>query len=500
MSLVQNFPFFCIILAMLSGIISTVLSGKHARDLTVIVIVAEIVMSAFTLSFCLNTGESYTYMMGHFPAPWGNEIRVGVLESMIALFFGLIMLLSIMGGMSKIFSDIEPKKVNIFFIMIDLLLSSLLTLVYTNDIFTAFVFIEINTIAGCGLIMIQQGGHNLTGAIRYMMMTSLGSGLFLLGITLLYGVTGHLLMSPAKEALSTALETYEVPIIVIMAVISVGLAIKSGLYPFHSWIPDTYAYSTPAASAILSSLVSKGYIFLLIKIFYRVLGLENVSASRILNVLFVFGVAGMIMGSVHAIRQKDVRKMIAYSSVAQIGYIYMGIGLGTTGGMVAAIFHIFFHAATKSLLFISTSGLYKAAGGKSDWRSLRGVGYRCVIPTLGYVVGALSMVGFPLLAGFISKLLFASVAFFSPRKMMIALIALAISTLLNAVYFIRTLITLFVREPREDHTEDNVYFKSSAFGKTMVIAIICFIIINLFLGLFSQPVVRAIEIGLAMFD
>lgn len=163
---------------------------------------------------------------------------------------------------------------------------------------------------------------------------------------------------------------YEVPLLMVIAVISVGLAIKSGLYPFHSWIPDTYGYATPTASAILSGLVSKGYVFLLIKIFYRVLGYEHVIASRIVDLLFVFGIIGMIMGSVSAISEKDTRRMIAYSSVAQIGYIYMGIGLGTSAGMVAAVFHIFTHAATKALLFISSVGLYEVSDGRYDGRGL----------------------------------------------------------------------------------------------------------------------------------
>ena len=189
---------------------------------------------------------------------------------------------------------------------------------------------------------------------------------------MLYDVTGHLLMSPARAAVEAieAAGSYEIPMLVILAVISVGLAIKSGLYPFHYWIPDTYGYATPTASAILSGLVSKGYIFLLIKIFYRVLGRENVVASRIVNVLFVFGLAGMLMGSLHT------RRMIAYSSVAQIGYIYMGIGLGTEAGMVAAVFHMFTHSATKALLFISAVGLYEVSGDKKDYKSLRGAGYR----------------------------------------------------------------------------------------------------------------------------
>lgn len=499
MTLVQNFPFFSIIIAMFSGILSCALSGKKARNLSLAVIAATTVMSAAVLRFCMGTGESYTYMMGHFPAPWGNEIRAGVLEGLTATVFGVVMLLSVLGGMDHTAEDVEGTKLNLFYVMIDLMLSSLLALIYTNDLFTAYVFVEINTIAGCGLIMIRQKGRSLSAAIRYMIMSQLGSGLFLIGLSMLYDVTGHLLMSPARAAVEAieAAGSYEIPMLVILAVISVGLAIKSGLYPFHYWIPDTYGYATPTASAILSGLVSKGYIFLLIKIFYRVLGRENVVASRIVNVLFVFGLAGMLMGSLHAILEKDTRRMIAYSSVAQIGYIYMGIGLGTEAGMVA-VFHMFTHSATKALLFISAVGLYEVSGDKKDYKSLRGAGYRNPLAGIGFSVGALSMVGFPMLAGFISKLLFATSALQSPNKMIITLIGLAVSTTLNAIYFLRLVITLYSREgDRETRGERSAVRKSSW---KLRLAVLCFIFLNLILGLKSQPIVQAIAAGLSTLE
>lgn len=506
MSFVQNFPFFSIIIAMFSGIVSSVLSGRKARWVSLAAISVTTLLSAAVLAFCLRTGQSYVYMMGHFPAPWGNEIRAGVLEGLTALLFGVIMLFSVIGGLHYTEEDVEPGKQNLFYIMIDLMLSSLLALIYTNDLFTAYVFVEINTIAGCGLIMITQTGRSLTAAFRYMVMSSLGSGLFLIGLSLLYDVTGQLLMSPAKEAVSriVADRSYEVPLLVIVAVVSVGLAIKSGLFPFHYWIPDTYGYATPTASAVLSGLVSKGYIFLLIKFYCRVIGTENVARSHILNVLFLFGVSGMMIGSARAIMQSDTRKMIAYSSVAQIGYIYMGIGLGTPAGLIAAIFHIFSHGATKALLFISSMGLYKASGDRTDFLALRGSGYRNHLAGAGFLVGALSMVGFPMLAGFISKLLFATSAFESPHKLLITLIALAVSTILNAIYFLRFLIGLYRPARSGSYMEPLPGDGRSAAPPaenpwTMRVAIVCFIILNLVLGLFSQPIVRAITDGLAMF-
>ena len=291
MAFVQNFPFFSIVLSMFAGTVSSVLPEKAAKYLNMAVIITVGAMSAVLLGFTIQTGESYTYMMGHFPAPWGNEIRAGVLEAGMALFFCIIMLLSLFGGRKKLLDEVELSKHNLYYIMVNLLLSSLLALIYTNDLFTAYVFVEINTISACGLIMIRENGRTIEAAVRYMIMSLLGSGLLLIGICMLYDLTGHLLMSNIREAVAhiVADGTYMVPLLVAIALMSIGLAIKSALFPFHSWLPDAYGYSTVSSAAILSSLVSKGYIFLLIKIFYRVIGFDIIRQSRIIHVLFVFG-------------------------------------------------------------------------------------------------------------------------------------------------------------------------------------------------------------------
>ena len=139
MDFIRNFPFFSIILAMFCGILSSVLKGKWARHLCLFMIITVMVLSGAVLWYTAKTG-SFTYMMGHFPAPWGNEIRAGVLEALTATFFAVIMFLSLLGGMKHIFADVEETKTNLFFILVDLLMSSLLALIYTNDLFTAYVF------------------------------------------------------------------------------------------------------------------------------------------------------------------------------------------------------------------------------------------------------------------------------------------------------------------------------------------------------------------------
>ena len=503
MELVQNVPFFSIMLSMFSGIVSSILPGPYARRLNAAMLATVGLMSGWLFLFFLTTQcDSYIYMMGHFPAPWGNELRVGILEAGMALFFSIIMLLSLLGGRKKLNNEVELSKHNIYYILCDLLLSSLLSLIYTNDLFTAYVFVEINTIAACGLIMIRQNGRCIEAAVRYMIMSLLGSGLLLMGICFLYDLTGHLLMSHIQTGVASILQagTYRIPMLITIGIITVGLAIKSALFPFHAWLPDAYGYSTVSSGAILSSLVSKGYLFLLLKLFYRVIGFEYIADSHILNILFVFSLCAMIFGSISAIWEKDIRRMISFSSVAQIGYIYMGLGLGTPAGTIAAIFHILAHGATKSLLFISAIGLTDVSGGSRNFFELTGAGYRNKAAGVGFAVGSLSMVGIPIFSGFVSKVLFAQAAVLIPNwKLFPTLITLAVSTILNAIYFLKTVIRIYTPANRAEIKKKGYFSLCFPEQRLYCVTIVLFILVNLILGLNSQPIISIIETGLRNF-
>ena len=214
----------------------------------------------------------------------------------------------------------------------------------------------------------------------------------------------------------------------------------------------------------------------------------------------------MIFGSLSAIKENDIRRMIAFSSIAQIGYIYMGIGMGTTAGTIASIFHILAHAATKSLLFVSAIGLTDVSDGKRPFIYLTGSGYRHKIAGIGFTVGALSMVGIPIFSGFVSKLLFSEAAVYSNNKMLPILIVLGISTILNAIYFMKTVIRIYtptqLNEEKQFFVEDEkVQCKIITMRDEKVYAFtIClFILLNIVLGMMSQPIVDLIKTGLENF-
>ena len=493
MPFIANFPFFCILITMAGGIVTAMLNGKWAYRVNTVIMAATLVLNGALLLFMINDPQHITYMMGHFPAPWGNEIRFGPLEALMATVFSFVTLAALISGKTEIFEDVKSQNVHYFYVMINLLLSSLFALIYTNDLFTAYVFVEINTISACAIVMAKESGKTLAATLRYLIMSLLGSGLFLLSIVLTYAVTGNLLMVPVHDSIAKifAAGQYHIPLTVTLGLICVGMAIKSALFPFHTWLSHAHGSATTASSAILSGLVLKGYIILLIKIIVRVFGIDTVVQLKALNILFVFAVLAMIVGSIDAIRENHIKRMIAFSSVAQMGYIYIGISLGNTVGLVAACFHIIVHALTKPMLFSAAGGLSSACHHKKQFDDLKGAAYKNPLAAFAFLIGSFSMIGIPFFAGFAAKYYLSVAAMGTGVKMWITLFALAISTVLNAVYYIKAVTVIFTK----DETQEYPKHKNSA---SYIIGMLMFIVTNILLGLFYKPVADIIVKGIEL--
>ena len=534
---VYNFPSFSILMTLMAGMVTPFIrgSGRVAQKINFGVIVVVGAMNAILLGTLLSHdgGTSYTYMMGHFPAPWGNELRAGPLEALLATLFGLVMALSILGGLRDIYNDIRPKKQYLYFLMLNLLLSSLLALIYTNDLFTAYVFIEINTIAACAIVMIKDSGETIVATIRYLIMSLLGSGLFLFGVCILYNITGQLLLSSIQEALIPIFQTgqYAIPLTVVIGLMVLGVAIKSAVYPFHSWLPGAHGSSTTSSSAILSGLVLKGYLILLIKMVYRMFTPEMLSELHVTDVILIFGIAGMIIGSVKALKEKHIKRMIAYSSVAQIGYIFMGIGLGSDIGILAACYHILAHAFTKPMLFCAAGNLVNHAGHNYQIKALKGTALKSPLAGIAFTVGSLSMIGIPMFAGFVPKLFFSTGAIQSDWfRLTVVLIALAVSTILNALYYLPACVNIWTPKKRkgedahgghdahgdahghenphghgaeEVDEEDELILHEEHHEKpkpsvSFVVSMVLFIACNFALGICYQPITDIINAGISL--
>ncbi|HRX57453.1 MAG TPA: proton-conducting transporter membrane subunit [Eubacteriales bacterium] len=490
----QNIPFASIFLLMIAGVLMLLMKrGKSAFILAFTVSLTVAALSA-VLTVALYTGnERFVYTMGEFPAPWGNELAAGPLEALLAFMFSMGVALSLLGGRSDAANDILAPKQSIFYLMMCELTAAMLALTYTNDIFTGYVFIEISTLSACSIVMARDTAKTIVATIRYLVISLLGSGLFLIGVVMLYCITGHLLIPQLGEKIAelVATGTYTEPLTIVAGLLFIGVAIKSALFPFYAWLPFAHGGATTSSSAVLSGLVLKSYIILLVKLFYEVFTIEVIRSLKVTNIMFAFGVIGMLVGSWRAIKEEHIKRMLAYSSVSQVGYIFMGLGLGTNLGVAAAFYQILVHAATKPMLFISAGRLIDVQGHEKSLYRLRGAARSDPLAGVLFTLGALSMIGLPLLAGFIVKFGLASASLINPHRMWIALGALVVSTVLNALYYLPAVIALWtpsgfmvrVKQPRDWRFA----VSASAFGAFVVL-----------LGVSCLPVIDLIENGLAL--
>ena len=482
---VENFPFFSIFLAILAAIVTAAIrSGRISYWITIGVCAASALLNGWVLEYTYAEGVSFTYAMGRFLAPYGNAINCGPLQALLAAVFSLVMALALAGGRRDLFQDILPEKQKFYFVMVNMLEASLLALTYTNDMFTGYVFIETSTIAACALVMAKDNGPNLIATIRYLFMSLVGSGLFLIGLTILNSITGYLLMPSLAEAVAELRlsESYTLPLTVAVGLLVAGLGVKSAMFPFHLWLPDAHGGATTASSAILSGLVLKGYIVLLLVMILRVFSMELMVELGVTDVILAFGLLGMILGSLAAMRENHIKRMLAYSSVAQVGYIFMGVGLGSIEGLIASCFHILVHACHHKSL-----------------KNLRGSAYRDIGAGLGFTVGALSMIGIPLFGGFVSKLYFASAAVPTGMTAMI-LLTIALSTVLNALYYVPALLAIWVKPPAEDEALvlADVHPGDLAADRAFTAAAAILIVGIFVLGIFYHPITDLIEAGVRL--
>ncbi len=443
-------------------------------------------MTAYSLYEVITKG-SYIFKMGHFGQPIGIAFRVGSVDALLAVVFAFIYAMIISYSKINLKMEIEENKVGTYYTLSSLLLVSLFGIVYTYDIFTAFVFLEVNTLAACGLIAIKDHKDNIKSTLKYMILSSLSSGLVLLGIAFLYVISGHLSMPQLHEAIVAQYATHKNIVLTSVSLFTFGVAIKAALFPLHVWLPDAYTAAPTVTSAILSSIVNKAPIYLLVKLYYMVYGKAIIEDSKILVVLLFLGAVAMIMGSLFARTQKELKRMVAYSSVAQVGYIFLGIGLGNALGFIMAIYQMIAHGITKSTLFLITGHFTEKTGFKK-LENLKGVGKQMPI-TLGiFTVCGLSMIGIPVLPGFINKWDLA-IASIQAGKLGLLMIILA-SSLLNATYYFPVIINGYFGEGTLDTTVFDTKIKSVRELSPMLI--LAFAILAL--GFLSGKVIDIVEL------
>ncbi len=416
-----------------------------------------------------------SYALGGWVPPWGIQYRVDYLGALMVAVVATVGLAGLVFAPRSIAHEIPRERHYLFYTLYLLCLTGLLGISVTGDLFNLFVFLEIASLSGYVLVGLGPTRRALTAAFQYLVLGTLGATFILIGIGLLYQITGTLNMMDMARLLPGTGRTRTV--MVALAFFTAGLSLKAAIFPLHLWLPNAYTYAPSVASAFLAGTSTKVALYVLLRLIFSVFGhalaLEWVPLHAILTIMGSFAI---VVASAVAIFQADVKRLLAYSSVAQVGYVVLGLTLHSLNGLTAAIIHLANHAFTKSGMFLAM-GCMAARLGTTDLARLRGVGRRMPITTAAWVVGGLGLIGVPATAGFITKWYLVSAALQAGSWMLVVLIAA--SSLLAVAYVWRVVEVAYFRAP------DDAGAGTREAPPVMLIATWLLIGLTLYLGIFA---------------
>ncbi len=342
-----------------------------------------------------------SYAIGSWPAPLGIEYRVDALNAFVLVLVSLTGAIVMPYARVSIAAELPREQEYLFFAMYCLCLTGLLGIAITGDVFNLFVFLEISSLSSYVLIALGRRRKALVAAYQYLIMGTIGATFYVIGVGLLYLLTGTLNLADLAQRLPAVQDTRA--IIAALAFITVGVGLKLALFPLHQWLPNAYAYAPSVVTAFLSATATKVSVYVLVRFYFAVFD-ESLAFQRLLfdEALLILSTLAIVMMSLVAVFQPDLKRMFAYSSVAQIGFMTLGIALANSAGLTGAIAHLFNHGLTKGALFLLLGGIALRCGGTS-FAHIAGLSKRMPLTSFGIVIAGLSLIGIPATAGFTTK-------------------------------------------------------------------------------------------------
>lgn len=440
-----HLPVLQVVVPLLAAPLCVMLRGRDLAWLVALVAAwVSFAIAALLLALVAESG-TISYAIGGWASPWGIEYRIDLLSGYVLVIVAAIGALVTTFARVSVASEIDADRIPLFYAALLLCLAGLLGITATGDAFNLFVFLEISSLSSYALISLGRDRRALTASYQYLIMGTLGATFFLIGVGLLYMMTGTLNMADLAVRLPALGDNRTV--LTAFAFLVVGICLKLALFPLHLWLPNAYAYAPSVVSAFLAGTATKVAVYVLLRFLFTVFGVAPLLAGLLpAALLLTLSLVAVISASTVAIFQQDVKRMLAYSSVAQIGYIVLGLSFASETGLIAALVHLFNHAVIKASLFL-TLGCIVFRTGSVQLASMAGLGRRMPLTMAAFVLGGFSLIGVPLTAGFISKwylLLAALEAGWWP----VALLVL-IGSLLAVVYVWRVVEVAYFSAPGE---------------------------------------------------
>ncbi len=443
--MIEHLPILQVILPLMAAPACLVLDRPRlVWGFTLAVSAATLAISIMLLQMVAASGP-ISYALGGWDAPWGIEYRIDLLNAYVLLIVSALNLVALLPAYQSVAQEVGEQRQVYFYALHLLCFAGLLGITATGDAFNVFVFLEISSLSTYALVALGQSRRAVWAAYQYLIIGTIGASFFLIGIGLLYAVTGTLNMLDLATRIAELGDSRVV--LAALVFIVVGICIKLALFPLHVWLPNAYAYAPSIVTIFVAATSTKVAIYLLIRFIYTVfIGGYPESAVPLQIAFIALGVAGIFIASLVAIYQTNVKRLFAYSSVAQIGYIIVGLGLGTAIGLQASLLHVFNHALMKGALFMALAAVMFRIGGV-ELKDLAGLGKRMPWTMAAIVGGGLSLIGVPLTVGFISKWYLVLGAI--EAGMWPLAVLLVVGSLLAVVYVWRIVETAYFRPAAE---------------------------------------------------
>ncbi len=484
----QHVPVLIVIIPLIAALLVPLLALRAAvwaRAITLIALLAVIACSSAALARSLATGPWY-YELGGWAPPWGITYVLDPLSGGMALLVGIVAaLVAVYAGPHL--SHWPSSRTGVFLSLFLLLVTGLLGIIATGDLFNLYVFLEISSLAAYALLA-SGSIRSAMATFRYLIIGTVAATFYLLGVGYLYALTGSLNMADIAARIGDVSHSGAFPVAVTFIVI--GLSIKAALFPLHGWLPDAYTYAPAPVIGFISAVMAKVSAYALFRVLYFVLR-PTEPVSHVLTGLSWIAAIAILAGSLLAVAQRDIRRMLAYSSIGQMGYIFLGLAIGTPTALRGALLHVLNHAIMKGCLFLAAGGMQWRTG-SYRLEDLTGMSRRMPLTMAAIVLAAISMIGLPPTAGFFSKWYLIQGAI-EVRSWAFVAVLIA-SSLLSAIYFFRLIEWAYLRQPVSPEHGDPTPMVPSRQELPMQMLVPIWVLATgiLLLGLFNQTVVTGI--------
>ena len=356
---------------------------------------------SLSLMFSVMQNGAISYELGGWEAPWGIEYRIDLLNAPLLVLVSGISAIVLLAARTSILNEIPEDRHTLFFVAWLLCMAGLMGILATGDAFNVFVFLEISSLSTYTLIALGKDRRSLWASYQYLIAGTIGATFILIGIGLMYMMTGTLNMADLAQRLPEVSDTRTV--YTAFAFFMVGVCLKLALFPLHLWLPNAYAYAPSVVTAFLAATATKVAVYVMLRFMFDVFGFEfSVGHLPLQTILLALGLTGVFVASIVAITQDNLKRMLAYSSVAQIGYIILGFSFASQTGITATLLHMLNHGLMKGALFLSMAAVVYRMG-VASLSQMHGLASRMPLTMAAFLIGGLSLIGVPLTVGFVSK-------------------------------------------------------------------------------------------------